>query len=329
MADHSLAPLRSRLQSLVAAAAAWVPPGAARWITLLSFGFLLAALVGHGRQVLALSPDLQGWLWLCLGVGLSLLSLVVSAFSWGVLLRWLGHGPRWQALLSLVLRSNGQKYLPGGIWHLAMRVQQLRQGAVLAAPLAGGPALVAVLLEPLLAAVAALALVSPGGLQGGLGLLAVIPIVLLWPRWLQPLLTWLERRKAASLASEAPANAAVVLPQGYPWVALLAAAGFVLVRCAGFACCVMAFDLQPALGWSGWLAGFALAWTAGLVVPGAPGGLGVFEVVLLLRLGVVLSEPPLLALAISYRLVVSLADAIAALCAEADARGLGLAQLRN
>ena len=51
--------------------------------------------------------------------------------------------------------------------------------------------------------------------------------------------------------------------------------------------------------------------------------------VLLLRLGEVLSEPQLLALAISYRLVVSLADAIGALAAEADQRGLGLAQLRN
>jgi hypothetical protein len=55
----------------------------------------------------------------------------------------------------------------------------------------------------------------------------------------------------------------------------------------------------------------------------------VFEVVLLLRLGVVLPEPPLLALAISYRLVASLADAIAAATATADQRGGLVALLRN
>ena len=85
-----------------------------------------------------------------------------------------------------------------------------------------------------------------------------------------------------------------------------------LLRFAGFACCVLAFDLQNSLDWPSWLAGFALAWTAGLVVPGAPGGLGVFEAVLLLRLGVALPEPPLLAVALSYRLVVTLADLLAA-----------------
>lgn len=308
----------------------WVPPGAARWITLLSLGFLLAALLGHGQQVLALAPDPQGWLWLLLGVGLSLLSMVGSALLWGVLLQWLGQAPRWQVLVLQYLRSNVRKYLPGGIWHLTTRIQLLRQGVLLAGPLATAQALVAVLLDPLLAAVAALALVIVGGLQGGVGLMAMLPLLLLRPRWLQPLLGWLERRKASSLAGSAEvAREPITLPGHYPWWPLLAAVGFVLLRFLGFACCVMALDLQPALGWGGWLAGFALAWTAGLVVPGAPAGLGVFEVVLLLRLGVVLSEPQLLALAISYRLVVSLADAIAALCAEADAKGLGLAQLRN
>lgn len=323
-----------RLRLWWRAVSGWVPPGVARWITLLSLGFLLAALLGHGQQVLALSPDPQGWLWLLLGVGLSLLSLVGSALHWGVLLQWLGQRPRWQALVLQYLRSNVRKYLPGGIWHLTTRLQLLRQGTLLASPLATAPALVAVLLDPLVAAVAALALVIVGGVQGGFGLLALLPLLLLRPHWLQPLLAWLERRKASSFAGSEPSlpqliTQPITLPRRYPLLPLLVAVAFVLLRFLGFACCVMALDLQPALDWGGWLAGFALAWTAGLVVPGAPAGLGVFEVVLLLRLGVALSEPQLLALAIAYRLVVSLADGIAALCAEADAGGRGLAQLRN
>ena len=68
------------------------------------------------------------------------------------------------------------------------------------------------------------------------------------------------------------------------------------------------------------LAGFALAWTVGLVVPGAPGGLGVFEAVLLLRLAVALPQASLLAVALSYRLVVTLADVLTAVLVGVDER---------
>ena len=321
----------SRLRAWVRALEAWVPPGAARWITLLSLGFLLAALVSHGPEMLALNPDVQGWLWLLLGVGVSFLSLVGNALQLGVVLRWLGAQPRWQPLVLLYLSTNLRKYLPGGIWHLASRVQCLRQSsaeatAPVVSPLPAATALVAVLLDPLVAAIAALALVPLGGLQQGLALVALLPLALLLPRWLNPLLAWLEQRKAKALGLE---PAPVGLPAAYPWPLLLAGFGFVLLRFGGFFCCVMALDLQPALGWGGWLAGFALAWTAGLVVPGAPAGLGVFEVVLLLVLGQALAEPPLLALAISYRLVTGLADALAAATATADRQGLGVARLRN
>ena len=93
-----------------------------------------------------------------------------------------------------------------------------------------------------------------------------------------------------------------------------------LTRFGGFACCVGAFDLATSLEWGTWLAGFALAWTVGLVVPGAPGGFGVFETVLLLRLADELDEPSLLAVALSYRLVTTLADLLGAGLVSLDER---------
>jgi hypothetical protein len=248
-------------------------------------------------------------------------------------LRWLGHEPRWLAAIVLYLSSNLRKYLPGGVWHLLARLQALKakpdhDAPVLAQPLSTPQALVAVLLDPLLAAVAALALVWLGGWQAGLGLLCLAPLLLLLPRWLNPLMQRLEQQRARQLVQrgllEETTEALPTALVGYPWQPLVAELGFVLVRFSGFACCVQAFDLSFALGWGGWLAGFAIAWTAGLVVPGAPGGLGVFEAVLLLRLAAVVPEAPLLAVAISYRLVSTLADLIAALTARAD-----LADVRN
>jgi len=303
-----------------------VPGGLRPWISLVSLGFVMAALLSHGRQLLQLSPDPQGWLWLALAVGASLLSLVANGLALGVVLRWLGLRPNWEPLVALYLATNLRKYLPGGIWHLASRVQALRtgEGAVIA-PLPTGLSLVAVLLDPLLAAVAALALVPLAGWQGGLGLLCLLPLALLLPRWLTPLLHRLERRRARDLGleeelgRESQASGPAVVRR-YPWPPLLAELAFVLLRFAGFACCVLAFDLQHSLDWLTWLAGFALAWTAGLVVPGAPGGLGVFEAVLLLRLGGGLPEASLLAVALSYRLVVTLADLLAAALVGLDQR---------
>ena len=307
-----------------------LPGGLRPWITCLSLGFVLAALLGHGRQLLQLSLDAQGWWWLLLAVGLQGLSLVVNGLAWVVILRWRGLRPRPAPLVSLYVSSNLRKYLPGGIWHLAARVQALRQEG---APLQDGPtgtaqALVATLLDPLLAAVAALALVSLGGWQNGLAVLCLLPLLLLHPRWLQPLLLRLERQRARqlglsqSLEQELAAgeSGAAALPAAWPWVPLLVELLFVLLRFAGFWACVWAFDLQLSLDVWTWLAGFALAWTVGLVVPGAPGGLGVFEAVLLLRLAVELPQASLLAVALSYRLVVTLADVLTAALVGADER---------
>jgi uncharacterized membrane protein YbhN (UPF0104 family) len=305
-----------------------LPGGISLWVTLLSLGFLLAALLGHGRAMLQLSLDPQGWSWLVLAVGISVLSLLANGLGLGVVLRWLGLRPHWAELVQLYLATNLRKYLPGGIWHLTTRVQCLRSAnGVLQTPAPLGLALVGVLLDPLVAAVAALGLITLAGWQGGLALAGVLPLLLLWPRWLTPLLRRLELRQARRLQLDGeldPQGQDLLPPSlsqalgGYPLVPLLTQLAFVLLRFGGFACCVLAFDLQSSVGWPVWLAGFALAWTAGLLVPGAPGGLGVFEAALLLRLGSAIPEAPLLAIALSYRLVVTLADLLAAALVQLD-----------
>lgn len=309
-----------------------LPGGLRPWITFMSVGFVVAALLSHSRQLRQYHLDLQGWLWLLVGVGCCLLSLLVSGLAWVVILRWLGLRPRPTPLVSLYIATNLRKFLPGGIWHLTSRVQALRQpSAALGAPVATATALLAVLIEPLLAATASLSLVSLGGWQSGLGAVALLPLVALAPRWLNPLLLRLERSKASQLGlapelgtanqpptleapfpAPEPARQRAGQVRAYPWTPLLAQLTFVLLRFAGFACCVWAFDLQSMVPWTIWLSGFALAWTLGLVVPGAPGGLGVFEAALLLRLGLTLPEPPVLAVALSYRLVVTIADLLGA-----------------
>ncbi|NJN63281.1 MAG: UPF0104 family protein [Coleofasciculaceae cyanobacterium RL_1_1] len=65
--------------------------------------------------------------------------------------------------------------------------------------------------------------------------------------------------------------------QRYPWRSLLGELGFVILRGLGFLAVWLALapleidDLPRLVG------GFSFAWLLGLVVPGAPGGIGVFE----------------------------------------------------
>jgi len=303
-----------------------LPGGLRLWVSLLSFGFLLAALVSHGGQLLQQRLDPRGWLWLLLGVGVSLLSLVANGAAWGVVLRQLGLRPRWPELITAYLATNLRKYLPGGIWHLTSRVARLQDpDGPLAQPVAGAQALAAVVLDPLLMAVAALTLVPFGGLQGGLGLVSPLAVLLLRPRWLQPLLQRLIAGKQRLLEDPA-SEGSVQAPVDWPWKPLLLELLFLGFRFAGFACCLLSFSAAVPPGWGPWLGGFALAWTAGLLVPGAPGGLGVFELVLLARLRGAVPTAELLAVLVSYRLISVLAEGLAAAAVLLDDR---LAAARN
>ena len=53
---------------------------------------------------------------------------------------------------------------------------------------------------------------------------------------------------------------------------------------------------------------FSLAWVAGFIIPGAPGGIGVREVVLIFFLSPIIGEPEGIAVAIALRFVTLLGD---------------------
>ena len=294
------------------------------WVAPLCLGGLGYALVQQGQQLAALRPTASDWLQLVLATAVTAMSVAVNGAAWAAVLAWLKTPLPLAGVVVVFARTNALKYIPGGVWHLVGRLRLLQssgQGFT--------RALTAVLLDPLLMTVAALLVVPLGGWQAGLAMAAPAALLVLLPRWRDPLLRRLARRhhtaegrtegvaapEVRGVATDQP-----VLPQGVPWWPLLAALLFVLTRFAGFALCAGAF-LATAVAAPQLLAAFALAWTAGLVVPGAPAGLGVFELVLLLRLGGVAPEAPLLATAVAYRLVSTLADALAAAVASVAAPG--------
>jgi len=297
-----------------------LPGGLRPWVGGACVVLLGLALVTHGREVLALAPDRRGWGLLLLGLGFTSVAQWSNALAWWGVLGWLGCAEPMADVLPLYVRTTPLKYLPGGVWHLLGRLRWLQ-----ARGRPGRQALAAVVLDPLLMAVAALALVPFGGLQGGLGLVSPLALLLLRPRWLQPVLQRLIAGKRRLLQDPA-SEGALLAPADWPWTPLLLELPFLGFRFAGFACCLLSFSAAVPPGWGPWLGSFALAWTAGLVVPGAPGGLGVFELVLLARLRGAVPTAELLAVLVSYRLISVFAEGLAAAAVLLDDR---LAAARN
>ncbi len=281
-------------------------------------GCLTWAIAQQGRQLLELTPSGGDWWFLLAGVLFSSLAVAVNGVAWAMLLRWLRCPLPTAEAVAIFTQTNGLKYIPGGIWHLVGRIQLLQSKGY-----SWGQAILSVLLDPLLMVIAALLLLPLGGWQQGLGLVGPLAVLSLVPAWRDPLLKRLVRRVPVPQAKLMGATAGLQLLGPFPGGPLLGEMAFVLVRYVGFAFCAHGF-LPPGVPPGPLIAAFALAWTAGLVVPGAPAGLGVFELVLVLRLGgLVQEESALLATALSYRVVSTMGDAMAA------AAGAVLGKLRG
>ena len=179
------------------------------------------------------------------------------------------------------------------------------------------------ILDPLLIVAAAALLLTAGGWQNGLLLLAPLPaLLLLLPPCRDPhpsAACAIQCQPVGICGAGALEVSQGVVRRGAPWLPLLGELLFVVVRFAGFVCCLKAYGLlSPAVGQ--WLAAFSMAYAVGLVVLGAPGGLGVFEATLLLRLGDSVQEAPLLAVVLSYRVISTVADLLAAAGVAVDRR---------
>ena len=278
-----------------------------RWgILALTLAFLFHSLRQNWQQVLTLRFTAHAIALLIMATGVTLLAHIWSGWVWHWVMQLLNAPVTVTWSVITYLKTNLAKYLPGNVWHFVGRIQVLR---TLGTPT--GIAVTGVVLEPLLMAAAALALIvvsQPSALlQGGILLVVLIGI---HPRVLNPILKRLTtaKLKQADLTAE-EANLGL---RYYPLKPLLGEVMFVLGRGAGF---LLAFSaLEPVSLQDGWfiIGNFSLAWLLGLVLPGAPGGLGVFEATALTLLTPQFSAATVLGAVALYRLVSTIAEALAA-----------------
>ncbi len=245
-----------------------------------------------------------------LGAGLyALLSLLLAGGWW-----WLtgAYGSRrpLAATAAVWARTQIAKYLPGNVFHYLGRQALGRRLGL------GHQALVASHLLELVSLFAAAALIGAGGAVAARSPAAAavsLPLIVAvaagglfaWPLADAALrrLPWSAETMAALPRLSVAGAARLLLPVLASHAAFLIGTGMLLMlllRAAG------ATGPDPAnLLWV-----YALAWVAGILTPGAPGGLGIREAVLTLGLGEALGAGNAAALALTLRLVTLLGDVV-------------------
>ena len=276
--------------------------------------FLIQTVKDRLAEVAAVSLMDRGWWYLAIALTVTITAHVWSGWVWTWILVSFQQSLGVKEGIRVYLVTNIAKYSPGNVWHFVGRITAVaRSGG------SKGAATLSVLLEPLLMATAALlvGLVSSGlsrldtNFTGGIwfplaGLIVVA--IAIQPRILNVVLHRLSRSKTQA---DARVAREVGLRQ-YPLVPFLGEIGFVVLRGMGF---ILTFTALQTVTWQQLpqlFTAFSFAWLLGLIVPGAPGGLGVFEVTAFGLLDNAQFPTEIAAVAL-YRLISILAEAIAAL----------------
>ena len=281
-----------------------------RWIILgVTLFFLAKTLKDNWEQVLQIRISDSGWVSLGTAFIITIMAHLWSGWIWFWILKEFNQSVNSWWAIRVYLVTNIAKYLPGNIWHFYGRITETKK--------AGVPveiAILSVLIEPLLMAAAALGVASFGSSQESWSLqflcfFAVLSIV--HPRILNPVIKYLVKIKLKVKKSDLETTTELKLER-YPIKPFVGEICFVLLRGSGFLLTMFAFNSiefnQILLIFSV----FSFAWLLGLVVPGAPGGVGVFEATALALLEPKFSPGIVLSAVAFYRLISVLAETFAA-----------------
>jgi glycosyltransferase 2 family protein len=254
-----------------------------RWIILGGTLFFLGkALKDNWLEVTAIRIDGVGWGIIAIATIVTLLAHTWAGWIWTWILQELNQPVSSSQFIQVYLKTNIAKYLPGNIWHYYGRIVAAKNANVSA-----GAATLSVLLEPLLMATAALIIIilfssqfTANNTTTVIQILQLLSLAVvlcaIHPRFLNPAIGFLYKLKAKKSEDNTQPSVALTIKR-YPLRPLLGELGFVGLRGIGFILTIFALNSGNLRQIPLLLGAFSCAWLLGLVIPGAPGGLGVFE----------------------------------------------------
>jgi uncharacterized membrane protein YbhN (UPF0104 family) len=284
-------------------------------------GVAIAFLAWYGWHYAANLPDLKWdqttfWLHFALALLLYAAAITVSAVNWRWLLLGFGARPRPLVAEAIVLMTQIAKYLPGNVGHFVGRIAiaKLRGISLTAA----GASLLCEQLLAISSAVLFVALgyfIAPNELKPIVGYLPGLPLlaVLLLGAGLSPLFFGSIAFRINRLIPERLKPALAQVSN----LGVLRAVRFIAAQCLAFVCVGLAVvsvadAVSGAAALNGTVAAvvFAAAWIAGLVTPGAPGGMGVRETIMVVGFAPFVGEGTALTIALAMRLVSVMGDGV-------------------
>ena len=310
-----------------------------------TFLFIAQAFVTHWREVANIQIRAESFPLLAIALGVTLLSLIFVGWVWMLILREFRQPVNAAWAIQVFLKTNIAKYLPGNIWHFWGRILEAKKAGIF--PKA---ATLSVLLEPLLMASAGvlIGLLCFDKINWWLRLVGCAAILIaIRPQTLNPIVLFVEKLKlkkksgensqveeaagdrlisrlgsSSSIAkktSSVKSNRQINLPiKRYPLVPLIGQMCFIGLRGSGFVLTVMALTPVNFLDIPNLFGAFCFAFVVGLVVPGAPGGMGVFEATAIGLLSDRYSTGIILSAVALYRIISILADVSGAALAKID-----------
>ena len=248
------------------------------------------------------------------GINLSLsflfcvLSIYLNAYAWKYIVKWFGKEFKSNNLVSFYVLTNILKYVPGGIWHFVERFNFIKK--------ISNPqiALYSTLIEPYFMLSGSFLLASLGLIFSPIYFFLIFPLV-----FLNRKLIYLVLKRIGSLKgkvfevlrlpnSKDQFEERINIVSFLPIRALILEIGFVLSKFIGFYFCLNTFYASNTLNSIFLLVIFSLSWSLGLVVPTAPGGVGVFEACFLFFVGKSIPQNIILICLIYFRVISTSAD---------------------
>ena len=241
------------------------------------------------------------------------LSIYLNAYAWKYIVKWLGKEFKSNNLVSFYVLTNILKYVPGGMWHFVERFNFIKK--------ISNPqiALYSTLIEPYFMLTGSFLLASMGLIFSPFYFFLIFPLIFLNRKFIFLIFKILGSLKGKVLEvlrlpnSKGQFEERINIVSFFPFRALFLEIGFVLSKFIGFYICLNTFYTSNRLDIIFLLVIFSLSWSIGLIVPAAPGGVGVFEACLLLFVGKSIPENTILIILVYFRVISTLADLLLSL----------------
>jgi len=235
-------------------------------------------------------------------------SIYLNAYAWKYIVRWFGKEFKSNNLVSFYVLTNILKYVPGGVWHYVERFNFIKKISNTQI------ALYSTLIEPYFMLCGSFLLASLGLIFSPIYFFLIFPLV-----FLNRKLIYLVLKRIGSLKgkvfevlrlpnSKDQFEERINIVSFLPIRALILEIGFVLSKFIAFYICLNTFYTSNTLNSIFLLVIFSFSWSLGLVVPTAPGGVGVFEACLLLLVGKSVPQNIILISLVYFRVLSTSAD---------------------